>query len=218
MKIKKLKTITIFKENQLLSYVKHKKYNLISCGASRGGTSTLGILMRYFGLTMGNNLHPTTHEDIDVVECVIKRDIKKLLSVLESKKRLYPEWSLKLPWALKNLHVFDSTFERAVFFIIIRNPLSVSKSLIKHDKDFSENLSDYIKGIEHVHEFYKHLDNLKSISAPFILCEYEKILQDPFIFIQEFVQSLGLEVSENHQIEALKLISKSGYKSLPASL
>ena len=213
MIIDRKETLTIFKKHQLDKY--HEMgYNLVACGASRGGTSALGILMRYFDFPMGDNLHPSTHEDIDFAKIVGEGRYQDLPNLIKEKAKKTDCWSVKMPHALKHLKVFDDSLNRCMFFIVIRNPFSVSNSLIKYDDMYKENLDDYLRGMDHALDFYSKLHDLKYLTSPFVICEYEKILLNPRQFVLDFLYSTGVQASDKEIDEAIELISSSGYKEV----
>lgn len=213
MNIEKRKTLTIFKKNQLTQY--HQSgFNLIACGASRGGTSALGSLMKYFNFPMGENLHPSTHEDIDFANITIRGKMDELPELIRNKAKETANWSIKMPHALKHLATFDQNLDRCVFLIVVRNPFSVANSLIKHDNKYSNTLDEYLRGLDHAMDFYKKLHDLKGLKSPFIICEYEKALLSPRDFVLDFIYATGIESNEKSIQEAIDLISSSGYKEV----
>lgn len=213
MNIRHLETLSLFKVDQLESYHRNG-YNLISCGASRGGTSALGVLMSYFGFDLGANTHPTTYEDIDFSLATELEEFYKFPELMRKRAESSPNWALKLPHAMKYMHVFDEHCQRAVFFIVIRNPLSVARSLVRHDSEYPDMLASYVRGIEHSFDFYKKLETLQYLKAPFILCEYEKIQKNPRQFVKDFLVAVGKTATPEQEEAATRLVSGSGYRSV----
>lgn len=213
MLIEQRKTMTVFKVKLLARRAK-SDFNLIACGASRGGTSSLGILMSHFGFNMGENTHPLTYEDLDFVSLVDNRRVREVPKLIKERNETDPRWSLKLPQALINIETFDRHCLKPVFIIVIRNPFSVARSLVRHDKRFNNNLHSYQKGVQHAFHFYNRLKLLDKLNAPYVICEYETVRDNPKDFIDDFVEVFNVQATPNLKDQALKLISGSGYRDL----
>ncbi|MCT7584005.1 hypothetical protein N5U55_07760 [Aliarcobacter butzleri] len=208
--IKSFTTLTIFRTNMLKNLVTGP-YNLIAAGTPRGGTSILGLLMRVFNFEMGNNVHPDKYEDLDLHQ----NPIELWGELIKEKIKKTPAWSVKYPAATRHLKLFFNYCPKPIFLIIIRNPFSVTKSMIKHDETYSENLMSYNRGMEIALESYLQFNRyIKDINAPFIVVEHEKISKNPEIFVREFVEVLNVNTDEDTIQKAIKLISTPGYKKV----
>ena len=203
-------TLTIFRPNMLQQRVMGD-YNLVAAGTPRGGTSILGMLMKLFNYEMGSNVHPETYEDLDLH----MKDVDKWGELIDYKIKKTPNWSVKYPAATRHLNIFNRHCPKPVFIIIIRNPFSVTKSMIKHDTEYSNKVLDYYKGMEIALESYIKFNNdMKTINAPFIIIEHETAIANPELFINELIDALNIHTDHETISKAIKLISSPGYKRI----
>ncbi|WP_047049301.1 sulfotransferase family protein [Vibrio mexicanus] len=208
--IKQMKTLTVFRATYLEKVVQNNNYNLISGGTPRGGTSILGLLMKYFEFEMGK-VHPTVYEDLDFHGV----EVANWPELVKRKCKEMPGWSVKMPIATSCLSAFEQSCPMPVFLIIIRNPFSVSKSLIKHDPEYSSDEASYIKGMrEALVNYNNFISELSSLSSPYIIVEHEKIMNSPKCFVSELVEVLNIKVDDEKIAQAVSLISRPGYKSI----
>lgn len=206
--IKNTKTMTIFRPNMLKERVKGS-FNLIAAGTPRGGTSILGLLLKIFDFEMGANVHPDKYEDLDLHATEV-RDWGKLI---DQKIKNAPNWSVKYPAATRHLDLFYRHCPKPVFLIIIRNPFTVTKSMIKHDPEYHNKAKYYYKGMKISLESYLQFNkDMQTINAPFIVLEHEKIIANPGLFLKEFIDVLNVKADQPTIDKAIKLISKPGYK------
>lgn len=203
-------TMTIFRSH-FLEYRTKQKYNLISCGTPRGGTSVLGILMKLFNFDLGDNIHPTVYEDMSFEGVPIEnwRDIVK------SKVSDNANWCLKMPIASKCLEMFEESLPNPVFLMVIRNPIGVAKSLIMHDPEYNADLKSYHLGLSKaLNDYLSISQSMLKLNSPFIIVEHEKIITNPEMFIREFVEALNIKTDQATVDKAIKLISSPGYKRI----
>ena len=204
------KTMTVFRSNMLKNRVKGG-FNLIAAGTPRGGTSILGLLLKIFDFEMGDNVHHDKYEDLDLH----MTDISNWGELIKKKINNTPNWSVKYPAATRHLDLFYRYCPKPVFLIIIRNPFTVVKSMIDHDPEYSNKANDYYKSMEITLESYAQFNrNMQTINAPFIVLEHEKIIANPALFIQEFVDTLNIKTDQATIDKAIYLISSPGYKRI----
>ena len=208
--IKKAKSMTIFRSHYL-EYRTQQKYNLISCGTPRGGTSVIGILMKLFNFELGDNIHPTVYEDMGF-EGV---PMQEWGNIVRSRISENENWCLKMPIASKCLEMFEDNLPNPVFFIVIRNPFGVAKSLIRHDPDYIDDIQSYQRGISNaLHNYLSFSSSMLRLNSPFIIAEHEKIISIPEVFVNEFVENLNIDTDQATINKAISLISKPGYKRI----
>lgn len=204
------KTMTIFR-SEFLNLRKQKKFNLIACGTPRGGTSIISTLMKLFEFELGDNTHPTVHEDMDFEGI----EISSWDEIIKEKIAENPNWSVKIPIASKCLLTFEKYCPNPVFLIVLRNPFSVARSLVNHDPNFLNDANSYLKGLSNALEDYTIMNQtLSFLNSPYIIVEHEVIIKNPKQFVLDFIDALNI-ITENENIEkAISLISKPGYKRI----
>jgi len=208
--ILKKETLTVFRSVLLEEKVKND-YNLISFGTPRGGTSIIGTLMTLFEFEMGDNVHPTVHEDMSFEGIPINQWDK----IIQNKILKNKNWSLKMPIASQCLKTFEKNLPNPVFLMIFRNPFSVAESLIKHDPNFQLDHDSYQKALENsLNDYMAFQKYLKEINVPIIVTEHEKIIKNPESFIRELIKILNIKTDEKIIETAINLISTPGYKRI----
>ncbi|POO48423.1 hypothetical protein CPJ18_26225 [Agrobacterium rosae] len=216
MQVEQKETLVVFGSDKR-KLIAGSPLNIIVSGASRGGTSAVGSVMRLTGVNLGNKLHPLTHEDVDFADLINHGNFNynDWSSLIENRVNNFSGWSLKLPAALTMLHVFEDTLPNPLYLVVVRNPISVARSLVNRDETYANNMSDYFRGYSHAISMYGEcFQNIGSIKGAFAICEYEKLMQYPGIFVREFVDLCSLEVSP-HELDAAERIVKSGgYKDV----
>ncbi|TIX89350.1 hypothetical protein [Rhizobium sp. P44RR-XXIV] len=219
MQIEQKKTLTVFGADRLDRQFK-RPFNVITAGSSRGGTSAVAAVMRAVNLNMGDNLHPTTHEDFDFVDLLNNSitDYDRWHSLIEHKVSKYEGWSLKLPAALTMLHAFEKTLPNPLYVIVVRNPFSVACSLVNRDETYGNSMLDYFNGYSHAIAMYADcFRDIGIVKGAFAVCEYEKILASPGVFVSEFAALCSVVPSGEALQSAISLISSAGYKALNAT-
>lgn len=216
MQVEQRKTLTIFGVDRL-DQLSKKPFNVITAGSSRGGTSAVAAVMRAFGLNMGANLHPTTHEDFDFANLAnyTVTDYNRWYSLIEDKASKCAGWSLKLPAALTMLHAFENAMPNPLYVIVVRNPFSVARSLVNRDETYGRSMLDYFHGYSHAIAMYADcFRDIGMVKGAFAICEYEQILAKPEIFVHEFATLCNLTPSEEMLRSAVDLVSSPGYKTV----
>ncbi len=214
IQIEQKRTLTIFRTQMLKNRVE-SKYNLIAGGTPRGGTSILGLLMKIFNFEMGDNIHPDKYEDLDLHNV----PVSEWSILIQKKTKDFPDWSVKYPAVTRHLKLFSEACPNPVFLIIIRNPFTVAKSMIKHDETYTNSLESYTRGMEIALDSYKEFNSqIKNINAPFIVLEHEKIIKEPKIFMHELIEVLNIKTDKETINNAVELISVPGYKEISGAL
>lgn len=191
-----------------------KPLNIICTGSSRGGTTLFGSLLAKLGFYLGQRVHPTVYEDLDFVEVAHESHVWDAYwpKLIQARTLENPAWALKLPAAMMRMDIFEKHAPNPIFFVMCRNIISLSKSLIKYDGDFANFPEKYAYATA-----YKHFKNffdpffigLEAIESPVVLCNYENALQDIPFFIRGFCEIIRRDITDEKVDEVANFLSQA---------
>lgn len=97
-------------------------------GNPRGGTSAVAGLLRIFGIHMGDEVTPLTHED------VVLRDLigQRLRAEIVTRNRRRAVWGFKDPTLIDRIDEVMPALRHPKFVVVLRNPRDVAMSEHRH--------------------------------------------------------------------------------------
>lgn len=210
--IKKCGSFDIIRYTFFNKLISNNQKTILACGSIRGGTSILGYLLHSMGLVKGDNLHQTTHEDLDFEN---QPSLQKWKHLIKKRDDQYDTWALKLPAITKHMEFFEANCRNPIFIVMFRNPLDLTLSILKRD-DRTSNQYDNIKksyaiGSDYYNSFF---NSLNKIHSPLILCRMEEVTKDPKAFITSLAEELQITLSEELLTELVSSIAIPGYKKI----
>lgn len=185
---------------------------MICCGPARGGTTALAYALVRAGVDLGADL-PLNLEDGRFVACIgpERIDQPRLRSLLAEDRGA--RWGFKAPEALFHLQWFEQNAHKPVFVIVLRSPLAVANSVLRHDKNYERNKNGFVDAFTHPVICYSEILNaLSSLQSPAILIDYESLLYNSEKALEELFS--WLQIDSDAISEISREISSSGYKKI----
>lgn len=209
-KVHQKTTLITFRHTLLKHRLNQKKHTYLACGSIRGGTSILGYVLDELNIIKGDNIHPTTHEDLDFEN---NPSIEKWSKLIEERNDKNDIWGLKLPEIAKTLPFFEKETINPIFLVIMRNPIDLTMSILKRDHRTKQTYSDLNKAFEIGNKYYQSFfESLPEINSPFILLKMEKIYENPELFLDELKEELNVTIPSEQKERIISKISTPGYK------
>ncbi|HEY5818610.1 MAG TPA: sulfotransferase [Mesorhizobium sp.] len=175
---------------------------IIVVGVARSGTSMVASALRAMGVFLGDQVHDSVHEDIEIAAALEERNDRLLTELIDSRNAAHKIWGFKRPESFLLLSQVLKRFRNPRLVVTFRDPAAISqRNAISVHTDFLVGLGDAAEKTVALIKFIGDVD------VPTMSVSYEKAMSDPEAFVGSLVQFCGLKADDSQIAAALATIA-----------
>jgi hypothetical protein len=179
----------------------------IVLGAPRGGTSVVSGAIQLLGISMGST-GDYQHED-PLFRTETPMATKR--QVIGIRNKAHARWGWKLPNTVQYFNEVRDIVANPVFITVLRNPLDVMMSAVRHDKDVLHE--------GHFQTPFGHYHRMSAVirenpRVPVFLFSYEALIGRREDFVDDLIAITGATPTDEQRAAALDFVNPDGgYRS-----
>lgn len=163
-----------FQTTGSITHDPNRREQYIVVGVNRGGTSAIAASLHALGLELGENVHETTFEHIDLAQAVRSRKWRHFKELIADAERSSAKFAWKFPSSNMHLKKVHSYFSNPYYIFVYRDLFAIAnRKSVTLDLDMTDALQENLDAYQRIVSF------VKRYKPRALHVSYEKLLLNP---------------------------------------